>query len=263
MLGTYWGICVLNGYVFPINHATNNTLFSHTLNNNLLHLGLFPWALYACIAAGMGVLAHRQQTNAFVSQLIKPVTKQGPQETWSLITNIGARRSTLIAFGVTLMFATLLFVSFIPSITTHLAYGFKQPALLMTLFLLAIAGMSKIVKRHTSRVFSRNIPTALGFPIFCLVLGAILLFLSLIMTGLTEHAKPAVAPPLVVHWIQQNWHMTWMIFTVMWWLCFTPAVASYFARISKGYRIRDMILGILVLPILITLLFILRMMGSV
>ena len=50
----------------------------------------------------------------------------------------------------------------------------------------------------------------------------------------------------------------WFILSALWWLCLAPAICSFFTRISIGYRIRDVIAGILILPFLITVLYVLH-----
>lgn len=250
MIGTFAGICLVSGNLFPIMTQQHPFLFSLSISH-MMTLGLFPWPLYALVTVSMCALAYRQQTHAFFSNLLSPILRQGPQDTLGLTTNIGSRRCTLFAISTTLMFISLLLLGLVLSPDIHLMSGFKPAALLTTLFLLFFSS-TKIVLRYTDRLFSKKIPTALGFLIFCLLLAASLLLLNIITTGITlksndQNILPAVLIPL----IQKNWSACWIVFAVIWWLCFTPSVCGYIANISKGYRARDVILAVLAAPILI------------
>lgn len=54
---------------------------------------------------------------------------------------------------------------------------------------------------------------------------------------------------------QSGWQNTWTVFYWAWWIAWSPFVGSFIARISKGRTIRQFILGVLLIPALITLLW--------
>lgn len=252
MIGTFAGICMVSGDLFPIMTQQHPHLFSVTLQH-MIYLGLFPWPLYALITVSMCALAYRQQTHAFFSNLIRPIIQQGPQDAIGLTTNIGSRRCTMFALSATLMFISLLFLGSILPPETHLAYGFKPAALLTTLFLLFFSS-TKILLRYTDRLFAKKIPTAFGFLIFSILLGTGLLLLNIITAGLVPQSNNTnTIPAMITLLTQKNWYVCWIIFVIAWWLCFVPPVCGYLANISKAYRTRDVILAILALPILIAI----------
>ncbi len=254
LYGIYCGISFIDGQAFPINGPINTALFSQSLQTQLLQYGLFPWSLYGVIAIGMGVLAYREQTDAYFSNLMKPFTKQEPDGGWSLLFNIGCRRLTLFGLGTTLLFMIFLIMSFVTSPTIHLAYGFQTSALLTTLFLFA-ATFSKLVNRYVKRLFSRHISTIISFPLLCLVLALITLLLSAVTTEISKHTSMQAAPEFITTWIAYNRSSAWSIFSVMWWICLTPIVSGFIIRVSKGYKIRHILLGVLALPVAISVYF--------
>lgn len=253
MIGVYWGICLLNGKLFLINTTAHTQLFQQAIKAGLLHSGLFPWSLYAVIAAGMGVLAYAKQKNAYFSELLKPFSKQEPAGSISLILNIGAKRITLFAISVTLLLMTLLLISFVLPLNTHVAHNF-QPAALLTTLILLFAVFSQFFKRYVAHAFSRHVPTSLNFPMFCVVLGFTLLLLSASTESMTNATAAQATPHFIEHWIAYHWHTAWLIFSVMWWTCFTPLFCGFVARISRGYRVRELIMAVLFLPVIVTLL---------
>ncbi|HLB56223.1 MAG TPA: BCCT family transporter [Coxiellaceae bacterium] len=262
LIGVYAGISALCGELFPINAAVNKHLFSESLQTELLHFGLFPWSLYGLIAAGMGIIAYRKQDDAYFSNLIQPFTKQNPQGTISVIVNIGARRCVQFILSIALLFMTLLLISLFLSLPLHVAHGFQTVALFTTLILLMLVYTKKI-KQYINSLFSRHIPTIYSFPIFCIVLGVTILILTLIFSASTQHTAAQSYPNIILRWMEYNNATAWKIFSVMWWICLTPLVSGFIARISKGYKIRDILLCTLALPIIISLYFIFSHSASI
>lgn len=254
MLGVYCGINLINGELLSIHGSIHSHLFVNTLHTQLLRNGLFPWNIYALIAVGMGILAYRQQTNGYFSQLAKLFDRQNPQGAWSLLVNTAAQRLTLFACSSTLLFMTLFFISLISSVKVHLITGFQTGTLLVTLILLILT-FTQTTKQTINRIFSKHIPTGLGFPVFCISLAFILLILSILAAGVTQQIA-AQTPPFYITQLMHFNATTQHIFSTLWWLCFTPLVCGFITRISKGYQIRVVLIGVLIVPILISLFFV-------
>ncbi|EKD44904.1 MAG: glycine betaine transporter [uncultured bacterium] len=249
LTGTFAGICLINGKLLLINTAAHPQLLSETLKTELLQNGLFPWGIYAVIAAGMGVIAFRKQKDAYCSELMKPFTKEDPSGSWSAVINVGARRATIFAVSVTLVFFTLLLVSVVLPLSVHIPHEYHPTALLVTLLFVGIS-FSQLLKRHVMRLFARRISTVWGFLIFGLVLAAVLIFLNATVSGIATQVQQPVIPAIIQRWMQYSWENAWTIFSVLWWVCLTPLVASFIARISKGYRVREIIFAVLLFPAL-------------
>lgn len=54
----------------------------------------------------------------------------------------------------------------------------------------------------------------------------------------------------------KNWQNAWTVFYWGWWIAWSPFVGMFIARISKGRTIREFILGVLIVPSLITFFWI-------
>jgi choline/glycine/proline betaine transport protein len=52
-----------------------------------------------------------------------------------------------------------------------------------------------------------------------------------------------------------EWQKSWTIFYWAWWLSWSPFVGMFIARISRGRTIRQFVLGVLVIPTLLSLLW--------
>jgi choline/glycine/proline betaine transport protein len=50
----------------------------------------------------------------------------------------------------------------------------------------------------------------------------------------------------------KDWHATWTVFYWGWWLAWAPFVGLFIARISRGRTLREFVMGVLLVPTLIT-----------
>lgn len=55
---------------------------------------------------------------------------------------------------------------------------------------------------------------------------------------------------------QRDWQGDWTIFYWGWWIAWSPFVGMFIARVSKGRSVREFILGVLIVPSLLTFLWI-------
>ena len=260
LIGGYLGIATLCGDFFTINTTTHPQLFETSLNLFSLHYGLFPWSLYALIAAGMGYTAYHHQTDAYISTLLKPFFAIQPQSSYGLIANIGMRRCVVFSISILFTFTALLLTNFLLPLNIHVAHGFNTSAIIVTLTLFSLS-FSDTLKKYFLRLFSRNVPTYFSLPLFCILLIAVCITLTLLANGIYEDSAPQ-APDLATRWIQYDWQTGWVLFSVLWFLCLTPLICPVIARLSKGYRIREVIIGVLALPIVLILLFALKNTAS-
>lgn len=248
LLGMYLGISVVCGELLPVNVATHSHLFLNTLTQQLLNNGLFPFAIFALITVGMGTLAYNKRENAYFSALLKPITHHDVQQTLGLIINTTMRRATMMSLSVLLFFMMLLMISLILPPDIHLPHGFQPIALLVTLIIFFFIH-TKIAKHYIAKLFSRHIPTLISFPLFCAGLAFIILFITAITGATAQTLTPQPAPEFIQHWIQFNWQHTWTLFSNVFFLMLTPLLCAHFTQLSRGYRVRSVMLGVLVLPV--------------
>lgn len=249
LLCIYANMTFLNNAFFSERNVTNTHLLFTSLKTMLLSYGLFPWAMYAAIAVGMGKLAYQKNTDAYFHQLLK-IKKN--RSIIADIINVTARRCTLFAFSILLLFMTLTFMSFFQQ---DLHVGFHASTLIITLALLLMLNVER-VKKYNEKLFSRSIATAFSFPLFCLLLAIIILILNMMSMSIYKKIIDPAVPSFIQYWINYDSTTAWSLFTAMWWICLTPLVCNFILHVSTGYRLRDIILAVLALPILISLCFI-------
>jgi Choline-glycine betaine transporter len=84
-----------------------------------------------------------------------------------------------------------------------------------------------------------------------LILGPTLLILNMLPTAAGEYINTFIARTLDAAPLnnqKNDWLQSWTIYYWAWWLSWSPFVGIFIARVSKGRTVREFILGLLIVP---------------
>jgi BCCT family betaine/carnitine transporter len=94
------------------------------------------------------------------------------------------------------------------------------------------------------------------------MLGPTLRIFETFGTMVTSYAREII--PLS-NWIDRDdrtWYHGWTVFYWAWWISWAPAVGIFIARISRGRTVREFVLAVLLIPTVVTLLWMSVMGGT-
>ncbi|MFW5878104.1 MAG: BCCT family transporter, partial [bacterium] len=122
-----------------------------------------------------------------------------------------------------------------------------------------VSGLDKGVKRLSTL----NIYIAAIFLVFMLVLGPTLFILDTYVQNIGTYFQSLLAQSFWTESYQQSdWQNTWTVFYWSWWISWSPFVGMFIARISKGRTIQEFVSGVLIVPTLLTFLWLSAFGGS-
>ncbi len=251
---TFLGIAEVCAHWLPALTTTHpNALFLPT-KTFLINLGLFPWTIFALYAGGLGYVSYCKNKDAQMSSLLTPLFSCEPETLLGIIFNLQARLATTLALSITFAFITLLIVSLITPHSLPFLTGFHAKTTIIVMVII-LFGFTPPFKRLLTRLLNPKIPLFLSL-ITVLILFAVLM---LLLNSLFFHAgQSPIHIPYIIQWMKdKNWATLWLIFSLTWWICWTPLIASHIARLSRGHRIRSTMIATLILPAFFTLLLIL------
>ncbi|HKJ54548.1 MAG TPA: BCCT family transporter, partial [Nitriliruptoraceae bacterium] len=108
-----------------------------------------------------------------------------------------------------------------------------------------VAGLDAGVKRLSQM----NMALAGAFLLFIIVVGPTLFLLSVFVQSTGFYV--AVLPELSF-WNEAfdntEWQGSWTVFYWGWWISWSPFVGMFIARVSKGRSIREMVIGVILVP---------------
>ncbi|GGD01717.1 glycine betaine uptake BCCT transporter [Pontibacillus salipaludis] len=257
----FWGVAE------PISHYVKNAPTAETgtpeaLNESLkfvyFHWGVHAWAIYALVAMTLAYFKFRRGAPGLISATLTPILGDKTKGPIGKIIDVIAIFATVIGVATTLGFGAA-------QINGGLNYLLDTPdefwvqlviiGVVTVLFMIsAYTGLSKGIKYLSNT----NLVLALLLFGFVLVVGPTLNIMNVFTNTIGSYIKDVgnmsfrLAPN---NDEQQTWIQDWTVFYWAWWIAWSPFVGIFIARVSKGRTIREFLIGVLVVPSLVSFLW--------
>lgn len=227
------------------------------------HWGFHPWGIYALVGLSLAFFAFNRGLPLTMRSVFYPLLGERIYDWPGNVIDILSVVATLfglatsLGFGVQQVNAGLNFLVGIPE-----SVGIQVALIaIITSFatLSVVAGLDGGVRRLSEW----NIYIAAIFLAFILVVGPTLFILGSFVQNLGYYA--AIFPTLSF-WTETfegtNWQNSWTVFYWGWWISWSPFVGMFIARVSKGRTVREFVLGVLLVPSLLSFLWMSGFGGS-
>jgi choline/glycine/proline betaine transport protein len=240
----------------PFTEAGTADSAQKAMDLTFLHWGLHPWGIYAMVGLGLAFFGFSEGLPLSIRNVFYPLLGDRIYGTLGNIIDILATVSCL--FGV----ATSLGLG-VQQVNAGLSHLFDIPQnpwvqVLLIAAITAIATWSVVRGLDAGIKFLSqvNITLAAILMIFVLILGPTLFVLN----GLIENIGSYIQNfPTLATWNETytggSWQNGWTVFYWGWWIAWSPFVGMFIARVSYGRRIREYLLGVLLVPSLVTFLW--------
>ena len=228
------------------------------MNYTLFHWGLHPWSIYAVVGLALAYSSYRKGREGGFSAAFVPL----------LGTSSRGRHGATRAIDVFAIFATIF------GSATSLGLGALQingglnevfgVRLSVTVQIIVIATLTLCfvisavsgVQRGIKWLSNTNMAIAVLLLAFLFVVGPTVFILELIpavggnyLTALPQMSFRTGA------FGAHEWLAQWTIFYWAWWMAWTPFVGAFLARISKGRTVREFVMGVVIVPTLVSLVW--------
>ncbi|GAA4718327.1 choline/carnitine/betaine transport [Promicromonospora umidemergens] len=231
------------------------------MGTTLFHWTLYPWAMYAIVGLGMAYGTYRLGRNQLFSSMFtslfgsKAVNGGGGR-----VINIMAILATLfgsacsLGLGALQIGGGLQHSGFLGNIGTVTLVGII--AILTILFVIsAVSG----IERGIQLLANTNMWLALALAVIVFIGGPTLFILNVLPASLGAFVGdlPEMASRTAASGDQSlsDWMGTWTIFYWAWWVSWTPFVGPFIARISRGRTVRQFVVGVLLVPSIVSTLW--------
>lgn len=217
----------------------------------IFHWGAHAWGMYGAVALALAYFQFRKGESGLLSKTLRPILGDRVDGPVGILIDVLTVFATAVGVAVSLGIGTT-------QINGGLNYLFGVPinigiqgliiAVVTVLFLgSAWSGLSKGIK------YLSNLNTLLAAVLLLaiLILGPTLLILNMLPTAAGEYINTFIARTLDAAPLnnQKNeWLQSWTIYYWAWWLSWSPFVGIFIARVSKGRTVREFILGLLIVP---------------
>ncbi len=254
----YWGAAE------PITHLGNNPFVSEgaeahlaatkAVTTTVFHWGLHGWGLYAVCGLAIGLSAYRRGKPLTFSAALVPLMGEARCEG-----RVGQAVDLLALYGTVFGVATsvgLAVGSMNAAIEPLTGLPFNLYSQLTIVILVSTLGVLSVlsgVARGIRRLSEMNVWLSLALMLAIASLGPTAWLIQALPQNFADYFLNAV--PMGFYLAEseagQAWQTAWTVFYWGWWLAWTPFVALFIARISRGRTVREFILGVLVVPVVV------------
>lgn len=261
----------------PISHFNHNPFISDTSNAvekaksamslTFLHWGVHVWALYAVIGLALAYFTFNRKLPLTIRSLFQPILGKAIYGKWGDLIDVVSVVATLFGLATSLGLG----VQQVNSGLTYL-FGIENSVyvqVVLIIIITAAATMSLVfgLDKGIKIVSEWNMRFAVVLLLFMIIAGPTIFILKSFIQNIGEYSFVffeqstwTEAYKSVVN--KESWQSTWTIFYWGWWISWSPFVGVFIARISKGRTFKEFILGVLLVPTLLTFLWMTVFGGS-
>ncbi|WP_207793235.1 BCCT family transporter [Nocardioides acrostichi] len=266
----YWGVAEpLTHYNAPPPGSTDNgqSAGRNAMDVTFLHWGLHAWAIYVVVGLAIAYAVHRKGRPISIRYALEPLLGDKVKGWFGDVVDVIAIVGTLfgvatsLGFGVTQVGNGLSFLGVVDHAGTPLLVG-----LIVVITACALASVLTGVDKGIKILSNINMGVAAVFLLAVLVLGPTVFLLSDFVTQIGSYLQNFFTLAFDVRPFQgtagQEWLSGWTTYYWGWWMSWAPFVGVFIARISRGRTVREFVLGVLLVPTLVTMLWFSVMGGS-
>ncbi len=233
------------------------------MRTTFLHWGLHPWAIYALVGMSLAFFAFNRDKPLAIRSVFYPLLGDRVYGPWGDTIDVVAVLSTMFGLATSLGLG-------VQQVNAGLGHLFGMPEnvyiqILLIVVITAAAGLSVAsgLDQGVKRLSEINMNLGAVLLAFVLIAGPTLFILDTYVQNTGSYLNDFFQ---ISSWTEGysngNWQNSWTIFYWSWWISWSPFVGMFIARISRGRTLREFVLSVLIVPSLLTFLWLTTFGGS-
>ena len=221
------------------------------------HWGLHAWAIYAVLGLAIAFFSFRKRLPLAIRSVLYPLLGDKVFGWRGHVVDVLAVIGTLFGLATSLGLGAM-------QVNSGLSYLFgvdnsttNQVALIACITLAATVSLVSGVDRGIRRLSELNISLAALLLLFVFAVGPTQYVLDGLVHDLGRYLADFVPRSFELDPRgDSSWRNAWTLFYWGWWIAWAPFVGTFVARISRGRTIREFILGVTLVPTVVTFVWI-------
>jgi BCCT family betaine/carnitine transporter len=225
------------------------------MSATMFHWGLHPWAIYAVVGLSLAFFSYNKGLPLTIRSAFYPLIKDHSWGPFGHAIDTIAVLATLFGLATSLGFGA-------QQASAGLAYlfGFEanigtQIAIIVVVTSIALFSVVRGLDGGVKLLSNINMGIALVLLLFVLIVGPTAVIFATMGTTLVGYLGDIVS---YSNWIgrgDEKWMQGWTVFYWAWWISWSPFVGMFIARVSKGRTVREFLVAVLLIPTLVTLVW--------
>ncbi|MCP3670642.1 MAG: BCCT family transporter [Gammaproteobacteria bacterium] len=243
-------------YGTPLNIAAKTPeAMQASMGATMFHWGLHPWAIYAVVGLSLAFFTYNKGLPLTIRSAFFPFIKDRSWGWFGHVIDVIAVMATIFGLATSLGFgaqqaaAGLNFLFDIPNtINTQIAIIIGVTSVAIVSVVRGLDGGVKILSNF-------NMALALTLLLFVMIAGQGFG----IFQGIAETTSNYISYLIPLSdWTgreDDKFYHGWTVFYWAWWISWSPFVGMFIARVSKGRTVRQFLIAVLLIPTLVTIVW--------
>ena len=252
-----------NWFGTPLNAAPRTPQGAEAaMGATMFHWGLHPWAIYAVVGLSLAFFTYNKGLPLTIRSGFLPLLKDRSWGWFGHVIDIVAVLATIFGLATSLGFGAQQAASglkFLFGIDSGIA---TQVAIIIGVTFVAVISVVRGLDGGVKVLSNINMGLAALLLLFVVLAGPTIAIFTTIGTTAVAYAETII--PLS-NWIgreDEKFFHGWTVFYWAWWISWSPFVGMFIARISKGRTVREFLIAVLLVPTLVTLVWMASFGGS-
>lgn len=220
------------------------------------HWGLHPWSIYGIVGLGLAFFSFNRGLPLTIRSIFYPLLGDKIYGFWGNLIDVLSVLATLAGLATSLGLG-------VQQVNAGLnaLFGLDISANIQIILILGITGLATLsvvsgLDVGVKWLSGINMVLAGIFMLFLLLIGPTVYILS----GFTQNLGYYLSMlPKLSFWTETfrgtNWQGGWTVFYWAWWIAWSPFVGMFIARISKGRTVREFLMGVIIVPSLLSFIW--------
>lgn len=228
-----------------------------------LHWGLHAWAIYAIVALALAFFAFNRKLPLSFRSVFYPLLGDRINGWMGDVIDTLAVLATLFGLATSLGLGASQ-----AGAGMEYVFGLSNTVNLQVIIIAAVTAVATIsvvlgIDKGVKVLSEFNIRIAALFLLFILVVGPTFYILGTFIQSTGHYLQNFASYSTWTQTFEDGDFMTsWTVFYWAWWISWSPYVGMFIARISKGRTIKQFVLGVLIVPTVVTFLWMSGFGGS-
>lgn len=230
---------------------------------SLFHWGFHQWANFAVVGMAIAYVRFRQQRPGLISETFRGSLGKRVDGGWGHAINVLAVVSTVFGVATTLGLGIIQINSGLGAVA-GVEFGIgPQLAILGGVAIVFLLCALMPLESGVRYVSDANMILAAVLLVFVIFAGPTDFITAAMTNAIGDYFGNVIGMSLVMTpYTGEDWVERWTIFYWAWGLSWAPFVGSFIARISRGRTIREFVLGVIGMPVLLSVVWFSAFGGS-
>lgn len=250
-------------YETPFNVEPNSAAAADlAMGATMYHWGLHPWAIYAIVALSLAFFSFNKNMPLTIRSAFFPLLKDKVWGWPGHIIDILAVVATIFGLATSLGFGA-------QQASAGLNYLFDtgagtnvQMAIIVGVTALALISVLRGLDGGVKILSNVNMALAGLLLFFVIFAGPTMTVLETLWTTSSSYVGNIVQFSNPFGREDEAWFQGWTVFYWAWWISWSPFVGMFIARVSRGRTVREFVTAVLIVPTVITVVWMSAFGGS-